>query len=118
MNEVKIRKNELLEVVKTNRARHRELFLQAQEGFRQRAIEELDRRLADVRNGQKINLAIQMPEPQDHTEDYDRVIRMLEMSVDDEVTLQAHEFDQYVMDNWQWAKMVRTLNASYASAAR
>jgi hypothetical protein len=113
MNEVKIKKNELLDVVRKNRENHNTLFLRAQEGFRTRVVEELDRRLADARQGVKVNIAINLPEPQDHTEDYDRVIRMLEMSVDDEVVLQSHEFDQYVMDNWQWAKMVRTLNASY-----
>ena len=118
MNEVKIRKENLLQAVKANRTTHRDEFLTAQAGFRDRVIEELDRRLQDAREGKKVNLLISMPEPQDHTDDYDRVIRMLEMSVDDEVKLSATEFDQYVMDNWQWARQAKLINASYSAAAR
>lgn len=113
MNKVTVTVNELLDTVKTNRSNHRDEFLRAQEGFRERIIEELDRRLADARQGKKVNLFVQLPEPQDHTADYDRVIKMLEMSVNNEVELSSVEFDQYVMDNWQWAAAAKTINASY-----
>ena len=113
MDEVKIRKGELLEAVRRNRETHRDLFLKAQEGFRNTVIAELDSRLDKARRNQPFSAVLNLPEPQDHTADYDRVIRMIEMSVDDEVVLQAHEFDQYVMDNWSWARAVRSLNASY-----
>jgi hypothetical protein len=116
MNKVKIKKDGLLAAVKKNRSSHRDEFLLAQIGFRDRIIFELDRRLQDARDGKKINLLINMPEPQDHTQDYDRVIRMLEMSVDDEIELSASEFDQYVMDNWQWALATKAINASYVKA--
>jgi hypothetical protein len=116
MNEVKIKKENLLSAVRANRTTHRDEFIEAQAGFRTRVIEELDRRLQDARDGKKVNLMISMPEPQDHTEDYDRVIRMLEMSVDEEVKLSASEFDQYVMDNWQWARAAKLVNASYTAA--
>lgn len=62
-------------------------FIEAQDGFRERIVEELDRRLSDARNGRAFNLAIGLPEPQDHTRDYERVIRMYEMSVSGEVEI-------------------------------
>jgi hypothetical protein len=33
---------------------------------------------------------------------YDRLVMMLEMSVDDTIVLDANEFDQYVRDVWAW----------------
>jgi hypothetical protein len=68
-----------------NRDSHRHLFLKAQEGYRKLVIEELDRMLADAKAGRPIRRSISLTEPSDHTKDYDRVIAMLEMSVDDTV---------------------------------
>src|SRR6516165_11538428 len=99
MNQVKVRRADLLAKVRTNRDAHRELFLRAQQGYRKLVIEELDRMLADAKAGRQISRAINLAEPVDHTADYDRVMAMLEMSVDDTVILSAQEFNQFVLDD-------------------
>jgi hypothetical protein len=114
MNTVKVKREDLLTKVRANREAHRELFLKAQEGYRKLVIEELDRMLADAKAGRKVSRSINLAEPVDHTFDYDRVIMMLEMSVDDTVTLDALEFNQYVMDNWEWSKLANYTNRSFA----
>jgi hypothetical protein len=91
------------------------MFLKAQEGYRIDVVEELDRMLKDARDGKKIQRALSMAEPQDHTKDYDRVIDMLEMSQDEIIEIEAHEFDQYVRDNWAWKAHADALNTMYAS---
>ena len=111
--EVTIAKGELLEVLRANRARHRDVFLAAQEGFRTRVIAELNRRLADARAGRHVELAIRLPEPEDHTSDYDREIRMLEMHTQETVTVGAHLFDQIVMDRWGWSAAFNTTSSAY-----
>jgi hypothetical protein len=58
-----------------------------------------------------------LPEPQDHTIDYDRVIKMLEMSVDSLIELDEGAFDQYVMDNWSWKGDALATNEMYADRA-
>ncbi len=113
MNTVKIKKSELLEKVKANRGTHRDLFLKAQEGYREEVIIELDKMLSDARNGRQIIRSISMPEPIDHTSDYDRIISMLEMSVDDYIDLTANEFEQYVLDNWAWKEFALLTNTQY-----
>lgn len=113
--EAHISKDELFAVLVENHERHRETFLKAQEGYRRRVIEELDRRLADVRAGRKIDLAFRMPVPEDHTEDYEREMRMLKMETRTIITLSAHEFDCFVMDNWGWKASFTTSNAPYLS---
>src|SRR5262249_50853591 len=101
MNTVKIKREELLTKERANRDAHRTLFLKAQEGYRKLVIEELDRMLADAKAGRRIVRSINLAEPANHTGDYDRILAMLEMSVDDTITLDAQEFNQYVLDNWE-----------------
>jgi hypothetical protein len=117
MNYVKVHKAELLEKVKHNREAHRDLFLKAQEGYRIAVIEELDRMLADAKAGKPIRRAISLPEPVDHTSDYNRVTAMLEMSAEDIVQLSADQFDQYVLDNWNWRKFALETNQYLAASA-
>ena len=114
MQSVKVERQGLIEKVRTNCDSHRELFLKAQEGYRKLVIEELDRMLADAKAGRPIRRSISLTEPSDHTKDYDRVIAMLEMSVDDTVTLDASDFDRYVLDNWDWSRFALSTNPAYA----
>jgi hypothetical protein len=115
MNTVKVKREELLNKVRSNRDAHRTLFLKAQEGYRKLNIEELDRMLAEAKAGRKISRSINLAEPVDHTSDYGRVIMMLEMSVDDTIVLDANGFDQYVRDRWAWSHHATTMYESYAA---
>lgn len=73
--------------------------------------------LADAGAGRRISRVINLAEPVDHTSDYERVIMMLEMSVDDTVVLNAGEFDQYVRDVWSWSYQTTSMLKSYAVGA-
>ena len=63
---------------------------------------------------QKAGRSINLAEPVDHTADYDRILAMLEMSVDDTISLSAQEFNQYVLDNWELSRLASYTNQSYA----
>ena len=112
--EVTINKAELTDVLTQNRNTHREKFLAAQEAYRATVIELLDQRLADARAGKKIDLAFRLPVPEDHTADYNRELRMLEMEIANTVVLDSRLFDQLVMDNWSWSNAFAATNAVYA----
>lgn len=114
MTSVKIKASELLQVVLKNRETHRKIFLEAQEGYRAAAIAELDVMLAEAREGKRIRRAVSLIEPVDQTQEYDRVVRMLEMTVEDSVELAAHEFDAYVMDRWTWKQQFNASNRRYS----
>lgn len=116
MQNVTVKREDLLSKVQTNRDAHRDLFIKAQVGYRAAVIAELDKMLSEARDNKPIRRSIQLPEPMDRTQDYDRVIAMLKMSADDEVKLEAHEFDQYVLDNWNWKAMAAFTNNSYITA--
>lgn len=102
MRTVTVDRDDFLAKVQENRNNHRAVFEEALEGYRSRMIHELERRLRDMRRGRRIDQYIGLPEPEDHTDDYDRILAMAAMSVDDTVTLTEDEFAQYVMDQWRW----------------
>lgn len=113
MKAVTVNRSELLNILHRNRAHHREMFLRAQDIYRAKVIEELDRMLEDARNGSKIRRAVQLPEPEDHTADYDVVIEMLKMEVADVVTIDQGSFRQYVKDEWGWQQSFMSNTMSY-----
>ena len=113
--QVKVHKVELMKKVKANREQHHSNFLKAQEEFRQDAIKALDDALARAKSGGNIKLRFELPFPEEHTNDYDTAIRMLEMSVDDEIELHEHEFRQLVCDEWEWARSFAQNTMTYAT---
>ncbi len=102
MRSVTVHRDEFLARVRENRDNHRSVFEEALEGYRNRLTAELERRVRDLNRGRRVDQYIGLPEPEDHTEDYDRILAMAEMSVDDTVHLTEDEFAMYVMDQWRW----------------
>jgi hypothetical protein len=51
--------------------------------------------------------------PEDHTEDYDRVLTMARMSVDEVGELSEDEFAMYVMDQWSCKNAFTRITARY-----
>ncbi len=115
MNDVMVEVKGLVKIVKENRSGHQALFERAQIVYRGRMIEELDSMLSDAKKGLGIRRHISMPEPESHVLDYDRVLRMLELSIDDEIELDEQDFDRYVMDNWEWNRAFQTSTVAYLS---
>ena len=58
---------------------------------------------------------IHLPMPDDHTSDYDRAIGMLEMEVNDIVTIDQEDYSNYVDDNWAWKNQWSLSNTNYMS---
>lgn len=110
---VKVNKGDLLKVLKENREIHRSLFLEALEGYREEVIKLLTINLDNVKAGKKIVTFLQLPVPKDQTSEYDQIIRMLEMSVDEDFELEDHEFKCYVSDEWSWKEAVTMSNSQY-----
>ena len=114
LNNVNLDKRELRSVVQTNRDNHRALFEEAMEGYKRLVVRELERKISDVERGIQIDHRIQLEIPEDHTKDYDRVLKMLDMSQDTSIELGERAFDQYVMDNWGWSEEFNTSSQFYS----
>ena len=77
MNDIRVNRGGLLAKLKTNREQHRELFLKAQDKYREAVIEELDAMLTEAREGKRIRRAVTLKAPIDQTAEYDRAGTML-----------------------------------------
>lgn len=117
MDKVKVSKTELLGKVRQNRDQHAELFKAAQKGFMARATEELQDMLKAAEKGD-VRLYVGLTPPSDHSVEYDRAIRMLEMSQDDVIEIDSTSFAQLVMNEWQWFHQATAINSTYASGGK
>lgn len=115
MKTVTVSKAEFIDKVAANREKHRAVFESAQEGYREFLVSELDKRLDEAKRGLPVSRYIIADEPEDHTDDYDTVLEMARMSVDDIIEVTQQEFAWYVLDKWtwkqQWAGSVSTYTA-------
>ena len=118
MRSVKIKVDELLAVLKTNRTAHEAEYAEAVTGFRTQAIAELTKNLAEAIVGNKIERAITAIEPKSYVDSYNTTIRMLEMSDDTVVELTQAEFSQYVEDKWTWQDSFKSITGSYNNGIR
>jgi hypothetical protein len=114
---MKFKVAELIDILTKNRQEHREIFLEAQAGYRQKAVEALEANLEAARNGKEIIQYLNLTVPVDQTSDYDRVLRMLTLTTDEEIELDEKHFANYVMDEWQWSQNFTTSNAFYSAKA-
>lgn len=117
MNTVKVNRTQLLEKLRENRENHRALFEQAIESYRKFMVAELESRIKDITSGKQIDHYIRLVAPSDHTEDYDRIILMAEMSLSDEIELTQQHFGWYVMDQWQWKNDFANTANTYTAGA-
>lgn len=113
MDTITVRKDDLIKTLKENRDAHREQFLRAQSAYRMAMIEELDRALDEAKRGKTIKRAFALPVPEDHTDDYDTAIAMLEWHTKDAVELSQREFMTYVENKWGWLTSFAANTQSY-----
>jgi hypothetical protein len=108
---------------KEPRAAHSGLQGRLRGGYREQALKRIDEIFHDLRakitglkDGQTIavvGLQFGLNVPQSHEKAYDQIIRMMEMSVDDEITLTCSQFACFVMDDWDWKEQWSASNATY-----
>jgi len=99
-----INKTKLLAVIEENKSKHRSIFLEAINGYKKETIKLLEEMIEKLKAGKTIDHYIKLPVPVDHTPEYNRAIRMIEMDVREEIELGDEEFTQFVMDDWKWKR--------------
>jgi hypothetical protein len=117
MDKVKIEKVALREIVQKNRDEHRTIFEEAVEGYKKKAVELLEAHIERIKKGAVEQINVRLPTPKDHTSDYDRVLRMIDLSVDGQLELDERRFSEYVMDDWDWQRGFLTETSAYTASA-
>lgn len=114
MDNIKVNKIELLNIVRKNREDHAKDYSEAMDTYRQEAIKAIERQLEAAKSGD-IRHSIEIVKPREFLKDYDRAITMVRMSVDDKIELSYQDFDQWVMNNWTWQESFRNSTGLYKS---
>lgn len=109
---IAVKKADLIAALEKNRNGHHGQYEEAHANYRKALIDTVGKMYDDAKKGLDVHHFIQLEIPEDHTKDYDRVMGMLKMSIDETVLITSSEYSQYVMDDWGWKeKFVNTSNS-------
>jgi hypothetical protein len=109
---------DLLVTLGQNRETHKKIFEEALGGYKKEMIRLLCKMLKDVRKGKRVRHMINLPIPQNMTDQYDTVMKMLEMGTQDEVKLSSNDFRCFVEDKWDWKQTFLLSNSRYSNTAQ
>ena len=115
MNDIRVDKDELLKTLNTNLENHTSTLKKAMSARNTEIKKQLSELLLLMESSVDFQAkeTITFPMPDDHTNDYERVIKMVKMSVDEVIELNESQFDQLVLDNWHWKKEFMFKSAGY-----
>ena len=116
MAKIRVGKDRLLGILEENKKSHHTIFEEALEGYRKAAIEWFNEQIATHKAG-RTPKSVYFPHhrPDDHTKDYEKIIRMYNMAEDDDIVLSEEEYTNYVEDNWGWKQNWSISNSQYSS---
>jgi hypothetical protein len=116
---VTVKKAELIEKLAANRDAHKATYEEAKANYRQKVIDELRKRAGEIEGGADISTHFMLPQPEDHTSDYEEALEALQWHQDDTVELdRMGEFQSWVLNKWNWDRSFLANTTSYTAAAR
>ncbi len=115
MKKIRVKKEDLLKVLKENMEKHSAEYIVAYSEFREAGIAALTERLAEFTADETDSFHISLSAPEDHTQEYADTITVIKMSCEDEIELDEHEAQKYLLNNWSWAGDLGHTRAIYAS---
>lgn len=127
LKSVLVNRQELLKTIKANKEAHIKEYEESLIGYNKLVLEvcEMNVRVAQKRrlrakagNTDFKDLSYELnPVPiVSHEAEYTKAISMLEMSVEDNIELEAIIFNQLVLDEWKWKEAFFALATEYKSA--
>lgn len=116
MHQVTVSKDRLRTALTENRAAHVEAFDAVWEAFRKKAEADchaMYQQIIDARKGDHIRLSLALQVPENHADDYDRALQMLDWEQESTVVLSEHEFAELIQDDWGWKRQFATTGFAY-----
>jgi hypothetical protein len=112
-----VNKEKLLAALTENRAKHVETYNDALDGYYAAVAEFYAEQASQAKAHKKVESYLPYSRPQNHSDDYDRVIGMLQWHTAENFDLTEQEYSSYVMDNWAWTGEWRDNSRSFSSSA-
>lgn len=114
MDTIRVNKAEVIERLRANRNQHENTYAEAMAGWRSQSSAKLRELAAELDAGGSPSLYIKLERPEDHTEEYDIVLGMLDLSVEDEIEMTLANYRNYILDMWHWSEKFRTTASAYS----
>ncbi len=115
---VTLSKDFVLNKLRENLASHSRLVAEARDGYIKKSSEELEKKLAQVREGKLVSLSFHLTVPKDYSSVYRTTISMLELHTEDKINLEAGDYKKLIDDDWEWAQDFVISNSAYSSGTR
>lgn len=102
---ITVDRQDLLTKLKEGLEKHKAAFQLADQQYKQAVVEWFKEGLARVEAGDfsETQFRLEFGRPQNHADDFETAISMIEMSVQDQIVLDEKTFKQWVMGKWDWA---------------
>lgn len=109
---VTVKKTELIAKIKENKESHIAEYEKAVEAYKVEAKRQLREQTKKLRNGE-LDLYLNLVSPVNNSSEYDKIVKMFEWELKDEVELSQGEFNQYVLDELPFSIRAKSLNNTY-----
>jgi hypothetical protein len=109
---ITVKKSQLIEKLKANKTNHIKEFNDAVVAYKEEALRQLNEQIKIVQEGgltAKLNLIT----PINNAEEYDKVIAMFDWEINEDVELEQDEFNQFVLDEFDFAQTAKFANTAY-----
>jgi hypothetical protein len=115
MDSVKLNTENLLKIVRENREKHIKAYNEAVEDYKAAALKIFNENIELINAGNLKDIKTLPAAPTSYETNYNRAVRMLELSVDEVVELDQYEFSKLVLDEWDWKQTFDFMNSTYKS---
>ncbi len=112
IREITVDKKQLIEQIRANKENHILEYEKAVKAYQKEAEKQLDAQKKALKNG-SLSIKVNLVSPTNKTEEYDKIIAMFEWEQADTVILSQGEFNEYVLDETDFAKQAKMLNSTY-----
>lgn len=118
MHSVKVNRVQLLNIVKENQEKHAASYDEALVDYRNAVLKIAKENLKIAKTGEISKFSKIRPTPTapvSYVSQYEKAIRMLELSVEAEIEVTEDVFNQLVLDEWHWKQNFVTTASFYKS---
>lgn len=109
---IKVKKADLIAKIQENKAQHIESYAKAVIAYKKEALKQLADITEKVEGGD-MNVRLNLTTPVDNRDNYDKIIDMFNWEVEDIVELEQSEFNEYVQDETDFARIAMMSNTMY-----
>ena len=109
---INVNKTQLIVKIKENKAAHIKAYQKAVTAYKAEALKQLKELTEKVKKGE-LNVRLDLISPVDNTEKYDKLLKMFEWEVNDEVSLTQYQFNEYILDETTYTAQALYSNTAY-----